>query len=154
MRFDPNIAMQKIKDNKFKLIYPKEAPGNDPELYTKLQERATQIWKAATGTYVPQPKQKEKEEKEKELKPKKPKKKKKPKPAVQKGDDADAAADGDDDKEEPKTKGEEHKIKKGSATIGKDNWPPDDLMNQDEAAEMNEQDVTEDQRNKKDEPVE
>ena len=53
VRFDPNIAMQKVKDNKFKLIYPKEAPGNDPDLYIKLQERATQIWKAATGTYNP-----------------------------------------------------------------------------------------------------
>ena len=41
VRFDPNIAMQKVRDNKFKLIYPKEAPGSDPDLYTKLQERAT-----------------------------------------------------------------------------------------------------------------
>ena len=41
VRFDPNIAMSKIKNNKFKLIYPKDAPGSDPDLYLKLQEKAT-----------------------------------------------------------------------------------------------------------------
>ena len=69
VRFDPNLAMQKIKGNKFKLIYPKDAPGADPELYVKLLDKATQIWKAATGTYNPQSKpshHKEKEEKDKE----------------------------------------------------------------------------------------
>ena len=148
--------MTKVRDNKFKLIYPKEAPGSDPDLYTKLQDRANKIWKASTGTYNPQPKPKEKEEKEKEIKPKKPKKKKKPKPAVAKEEDADAAADGDE-QEETKTKSDlDSKIKKGSATIGKDQWPPHDLMNQDEAAEMNDlnENDTEDQRNNKDEPVE
>ena len=33
VRFDPTLVEKKIKNNKFKLIYPKEAPGEDPDLY-------------------------------------------------------------------------------------------------------------------------
>lgn len=50
MRFDPEEVEVKLPHNKFKLIYPKEAPGADPELYVKMQKRATDMWKAATGT--------------------------------------------------------------------------------------------------------
>ena len=65
------------------------------------------------------------------MKPKK-KKKKKPKALIPKGDAADGENAGGDDEETAKGKGEHSvgpKIKKGSATIGKDSWPPDDLMN-------------------------
>ena len=87
VRFDPNQAIEKIKGNKYKLIYPKDAPGADPALYEKMQEKATKIWKAATGTYNPQkPSQKDAEEKDKAAKPKK-KKKKKPKVLAPKDDD-------------------------------------------------------------------
>lgn len=41
VRFDPNQAIDKIKGNKYKLIYPKDAPGPDPALYEKMQEKAT-----------------------------------------------------------------------------------------------------------------
>jgi len=137
--------MQKIKGNKFKLIYPKDAPGADPELYVKLLDKATQIWKAATGTYNPQTKpshHKEKEEKDKE-KPKK-KKKKKPRVLIPKEEEVEVTVDGETatgDKEQSKSKSDiiiATKIKKGSATIGKDSWPPDDLIHQDEEAEQNE----------------
>ena len=105
-----------------------------------MAEKATQIWKAATGTYNPtagrpgRGRDVEAEEKDKA----KPKKKKKKKPRVLQPKDDDGEGDKEGDKEEPKGKGDSAagtKIKKGSATIGKDSWPPDDLMNQDEAAE-------------------
>ena len=70
------------------------------------------------------------------MKPKKKKKKKPKVPLPKEGTAADGENGGDD--EETKGKGDNmisSKIKKGSATIGKDSWPPDDLMNQDEAAE-------------------
>ena len=61
--------------NKFKLIYPKEAPGADPDLYIKFQQKANEIWRALTGTK--QNLNARREMQEKEEKPKKPKKKKK-----------------------------------------------------------------------------
>lgn len=50
VRFDPNLVEKKIKNNKFKLIYPKESTGEDTDLYSKFQKKATEIWKASTGT--------------------------------------------------------------------------------------------------------
>lgn len=37
VRFDPSLVMKRLGGrNKFKLIYPKEAPGDDPDLYLKF----------------------------------------------------------------------------------------------------------------------
>ena len=46
VRFDPEQVEHKLgKSNNFKLIYPREAPGPDPELYTKFQKKANDIWR-------------------------------------------------------------------------------------------------------------
>lgn len=52
VRFDPEQVEQKYPGNRFKLIYPKEAPGPDPDLYNKFQKKANDIWKALTGTNI------------------------------------------------------------------------------------------------------
>ena len=36
VRFDPELVESRVRNNKFKLIYPKEAPGPDPDLYNKF----------------------------------------------------------------------------------------------------------------------
>ena len=52
VRFDPEQVDMRLGDqNRFKLIYPKEAPGADPDLYNKFQRKANDIWRAATGTF-------------------------------------------------------------------------------------------------------
>jgi len=51
VRFDAEQVLSRLSDdNKFKLIYPKEAPGTDPDLYNKFQKKANDIWRALTGT--------------------------------------------------------------------------------------------------------
>lgn len=51
MRFDHEQVEARLGDsNNFKLIYPKEAPGADPDLYNKFQRKANEIWRALTGT--------------------------------------------------------------------------------------------------------
>jgi len=50
VRFDPNTVKIKFPNNGFRLIYPKDAPGEDPDLYLKIQKRANDMWKHATGT--------------------------------------------------------------------------------------------------------
>lgn len=57
------------------MIYPREAPGADPDLYNKFQKKANDIWRAATGTH--QNTNARRDQQAKEEKPKKPKKKKK-----------------------------------------------------------------------------
>ena len=45
VRFDPLLVDERLgRANKFKLIYPKEAPGNDPDLYNKFLRKANDIW--------------------------------------------------------------------------------------------------------------
>ena len=82
------------------MIYPKDAPGPDPDLYNKFQKKARDIWSALTGTTTNTHARRDLNA-AKEEKPKKPKKKKKkalPKdPAEPKGGD-DAAEDGADGK--------------------------------------------------------
>ena len=52
VRFDPERVIERMgDDNKFKLIYPKEAPGADPDLYNKFQRKAEALWKNSTGTH-------------------------------------------------------------------------------------------------------
>lgn len=36
VRFDPNTVKNKFPNNGFRLIYPKDAPGEDPDLYLKI----------------------------------------------------------------------------------------------------------------------
>ena len=51
VRLDPDYALSQMSEgNKFKLIYPREAPGSDPDLYNKFQKKAADIWRALTGT--------------------------------------------------------------------------------------------------------
>ena len=50
VRFDHNLVKKRIPNNKYDLIYPKEAPGEDPDLYLKLYKKADEIWKMSTGT--------------------------------------------------------------------------------------------------------
>ena len=46
VRFNPEEVEYRLgKANKFKLIYPREAPGPDPDLYSKLSKKANDIWK-------------------------------------------------------------------------------------------------------------
>ena len=78
VRFDPETVASKLgRQNKFKLIYPREASGAmDADLYQKFQKKANSIWQQATGTVTNMEKRKELMQ-GKEDKPKKPKKKKK-----------------------------------------------------------------------------
>jgi hypothetical protein len=42
---------KKVKDNKFKLIYPKDpSGGGNSEIYEKILKKATEMWKIKTGT--------------------------------------------------------------------------------------------------------
>jgi len=50
VRLDPTLVERRYPDNGFRLIYPKEAPGEDPALYEKIVKRADAMWKKATGT--------------------------------------------------------------------------------------------------------
>ena len=50
VRWDPSEVAEKLPDSGFRLIYPKQAPGPDPDIYTKIQKKAAQMWKLATGT--------------------------------------------------------------------------------------------------------
>ena len=51
VRVEPESIVDRLSgDNKFKLIYPKDAPGPDPDLYNKFQKKARDIWSALTGT--------------------------------------------------------------------------------------------------------
>ena len=87
MRFNPAEVEQRLgKSNKFKLIYPREAPGPDPDLYIKLARKANDIWRQATGTVQ---NTNPRRDLQKEEKPKKKKKKKKalPKEAKEANDD-------------------------------------------------------------------
>jgi hypothetical protein len=36
VRFDPKLVTQRLPRNAYRLIYPKEAKGDDPELYLKI----------------------------------------------------------------------------------------------------------------------
>lgn len=50
VRWDPREVAEKLPDSGFRLIYPKDAPGPDPDIYIKIQKKAAQMWKLATGT--------------------------------------------------------------------------------------------------------
>ena len=51
VRFDPTLVEKRIKDNKFKLIYPRDPGGaNNLDLYEKILKKATEMWKIKTGT--------------------------------------------------------------------------------------------------------
>jgi hypothetical protein len=39
VRFDPTTVKQKLPNNGFRLVYPKDAPGDDPMLYEKIQKK-------------------------------------------------------------------------------------------------------------------
>ena len=52
VRFDPRLVQQRLPGNGFRLIYPKEAPGDDPNLYSKIQHKADVMWRKMTGTVV------------------------------------------------------------------------------------------------------
>jgi hypothetical protein len=49
VRFDPTQVEKKVKDNKFKLIYPKPG-GENADIYEKILKKATEMWKIKTGT--------------------------------------------------------------------------------------------------------
>jgi hypothetical protein len=36
VRFDPELVESRLPNSGFKLIYPKDAPGADPDLYKKF----------------------------------------------------------------------------------------------------------------------
>ena len=78
MRFNHTLV-EDIPNNKYMLIYPKQAPGGDPDLYLKFQKRADEIWKSATGTIINEKMRRRLLNEEPEEKKKKKKKKKKPK---------------------------------------------------------------------------
>lgn len=50
VRFDPTQVKKCLPNSGFRMIYPKDAPGDDPDLYQKIQRKAHQLWKLATGT--------------------------------------------------------------------------------------------------------
>ena len=50
VRFDPSLVAQRFPNSGYRLIYPKDAPGEDPDLYLKIQKKAHQMWKLTTGT--------------------------------------------------------------------------------------------------------
>ena len=56
MRFDPKVWEQRFPNSGFKWIYPQDAPGEDPDLYVKIQAKSYDIFRSATGTV---PKQRE-----------------------------------------------------------------------------------------------
>lgn len=74
VRFDPKLVKQKFPSNGFKCIYPKDAQGEDPDLYLKIQKKANDIFRSSTGT-VPAKKATFVEEKKAKKKKKKTKKK-------------------------------------------------------------------------------
>lgn len=40
VKFDPTVVGQKCPKNGYSLIYPKDAPGEDPDLYIKIMRKA------------------------------------------------------------------------------------------------------------------
>lgn len=77
VRFDPNQVKRCLPNSGYRMIYPKDAPGDDPDLYLKIQKKAHQLWKLATGTVTQKRPGEEGEEKKKKKKQKKKKPKKK-----------------------------------------------------------------------------
>lgn len=41
---------KRLPNSGFRLLYPKEARGDDPDLYVKIQKKATEMWQMSTGT--------------------------------------------------------------------------------------------------------
>jgi hypothetical protein len=72
VKFDPSTVAHRLPNSGFSLIYPKEAPGDDPDLYIKIHKKAHNLWKLATGT-VPKKRPGEGDEKVKKKKTKKKK---------------------------------------------------------------------------------
>ena len=72
VKFDPSNVAHRLPNSGFSLIYPKEAPGDDPDLYIKIHKKAHNLWKLATGT-VPKKRPGEGDEKVKKKKTKKKK---------------------------------------------------------------------------------
>lgn len=77
VRFDPTLVEKRLPENGFRLVYPKEAPGDDPALYEKITKKANDMWKKTTGTVTQVRPVFEEEKKKKKPPKKKPKKKKK-----------------------------------------------------------------------------
>jgi len=50
VRFDPKAFEGKFPSSGYKCIYPKDAPGDDPDMYLKIQARSYDIFRSATGT--------------------------------------------------------------------------------------------------------
>ena len=74
VKFDPSLVAIRFPNSGYRLIYPKEAPGEDPDLYLKIQKKAHQMWKAATGTETKKrPGDYDEKPRKKKLKKKKPK---------------------------------------------------------------------------------
>lgn len=77
VKFDPMTVAQKLPSSGFSLIYPKDTPGDDPDLYLKIHKKAHNLWKLATGTVTKKrpgdidEKQKKKKPRKKKHKPKK-----------------------------------------------------------------------------------
>lgn len=72
VKFDPTTVAQRLPSSGFSLIYPKDAPGDDPDLYLKINKKAHNMWKLATGT-VTKKRPGEVDEKQKKKKPRKKK---------------------------------------------------------------------------------
>ena len=36
VRFDPKVVAERFPNSRYRLIYPKDAPGEDPDLYIKI----------------------------------------------------------------------------------------------------------------------
>lgn len=51
VRFDPKLVAHKLPHSGFKLIFPSDAaPGEDPDLYLRVQKKSFEIFRSATGT--------------------------------------------------------------------------------------------------------
>lgn len=44
VRFDPNLVKTHLPDSGFRLIHPKDARGDDPDLYLRISKKAMEIW--------------------------------------------------------------------------------------------------------------
>ena len=52
VRFQSQLVKQQLPESGYKLIYPADAPGPDPDLYLRIQKASYDIFKSATGTVV------------------------------------------------------------------------------------------------------
>lgn len=79
VKFDHTLVEKCLPHNGFRLAYPKDAPGKDPDLYLRISKKSFEIFRATTGTNpqkrqsVDEPKKVAAKKKKKKLPQKQPK---------------------------------------------------------------------------------